>query len=695
MTRSWWRAGPRGGEAARQDLGVKRVVVGAKLVLREQSSLESRRLGDVARGAVVLVVDEDLVDGVVRCKIGSDSTPRGVAVHNMGWVTAAREGELKLSPVPADRNFGALSSTDPSSPSLVAGATGATGATDKGGGTGGADTKPALPWSLRLQQKLEEQAQLDPSFSRLSSPLSPTGDMGTESMASRIARRRQDLAKERHDKKRSKATPRTAPSAAPAAGSFAGAGSSIDAEAGAGDGTTTGKRRDSKDKKEEKFEMASSAELDAISAAQLAEATARETSAQARHDTVEAQLGRLLHQKKIKLEDLMLEWDRNKDGDISKQEFRLHTKKLGLDQTHSTADIDSLYDSLDLDGSGSLDVSEMKAALKRMQEDVKNVNDSMKRIYAHAKAMRAVAELFTQAAKDMLVVENAKQRLETLREATSDTSAAYRVAETIKKRNLKIGDILVGWDPNGRGVGLSAFCKGFLELGAKVPTHAPSRPSPTHHRTLMACTRSQWSVRILSPTLYNMNRPSACTVRAMQVSNDELEEIFVKLDVDRSGVLEKEEVAKLLSMAAAPTSVYSHHKHKHRLQLFPSCLNAHALYIPNLRAFMVCVLQICPRRPGRQKGGANGDETRHECKGGRGGLAASREGRAGGGGGGGEEGGGGGAGGQEQGRGAAGEEGGRRAGEEEDEARQHQEPSQVHAARRRKPLARRAGVARE
>lgn len=75
-----------------------------------------------------------------------------------------------------------------------------------------------------------------------------------------------------------------------------------------------------------------------------------------------------------------------------------------------------------------------------------------------------------------------------------------------------------------------------------------------------------------------MNRPSACTVRAIQVSNDELEEIFVKLDVDRSGVLEKEEVAKLLSMAAAPTSVHSHHKHKHRPQLFPSYLNVHAGY---------------------------------------------------------------------------------------------------------------------
>ena len=42
------------------------------------------------------VVDEDLVDGVIRCHVGKDSSPRGVAVHNLGWVTAAKDGELKV-----------------------------------------------------------------------------------------------------------------------------------------------------------------------------------------------------------------------------------------------------------------------------------------------------------------------------------------------------------------------------------------------------------------------------------------------------------------------------------------------------------------------------------------------------------------------------------------------------------------------
>lgn len=37
-------------------------------------------------------------------------------------------------------------------------------------------------------------------------------------------------------------------------------------------------------------------------------------------DTTASKLGELLMVQKVKVEDLMVEWDRNKDGDISKQE---------------------------------------------------------------------------------------------------------------------------------------------------------------------------------------------------------------------------------------------------------------------------------------------------------------------------------------------------------------------------------------
>ena len=196
--------------------------------------------------------------------------------------------------------------------------------------------------------------------------------------------------------------------------------------------------------------------------------------------------------------------DRNRDGDISKQEFRLHTKKLGLEA--STADIDALYDSLDLDGSGSLDTDEMKEALKRMKDNVKHVKASVELVIEAAKDLAATAPLLRAAAEDMHLVEAARLRLETMRQESKDDSTISKVVAIIKAKNLKIGDIVVGWDKTGHGVRQADFCRGFLELGSDVP-------------------------------------------------EAELRNLFLKLDVDGSGILEADEVTHLLAIASKASSV--------------------------------------------------------------------------------------------------------------------------------------------
>jgi hypothetical protein len=112
----------------------------------------------------------------------------------------------------------------------------------------------------------------------------------------------------------------------------------------------------------------------------------------------------------------------------------------------------------------------MKAALKKMQDDVKNVNDSLLRVSAYAKDLLRVADIFVKAAADTQLVESAKAHLESLREATRDDSSAARVAATIKKRNLKIPDIVYGWDPDGKGVGADA-CAYRSAISALPPPH--------------------------------------------------------------------------------------------------------------------------------------------------------------------------------------------------------------------------------
>lgn len=76
---------------------IRRARTAAKLVLRKGMAMESDKLRDLPLGTTVMVLEEtDLGGGVVRAKVGIDSSPRGVAVHALGWVTVIKDGESKL-----------------------------------------------------------------------------------------------------------------------------------------------------------------------------------------------------------------------------------------------------------------------------------------------------------------------------------------------------------------------------------------------------------------------------------------------------------------------------------------------------------------------------------------------------------------------------------------------------------------------
>jgi Ca2+-binding EF-hand superfamily protein len=65
-------------------------------------------------------------------------------------------------------------------------------------------------------------------------------------------------------------------------------------------------------------------------------------------------------------------WDRNQDGVISKQEFRLQVRNLGLSDHDltPTKEIDELFDSVDLDKSGSLDLGQARLLLQKLKVQV-------------------------------------------------------------------------------------------------------------------------------------------------------------------------------------------------------------------------------------------------------------------------------------------------------------------------------------
>ena len=66
---------------------------------------------------------------------------------------------------------------------------------------------------------------------------------------------------------------------------------------------------------------------------------------------------------------ILIKWDTGGDGEISKSEFRKHSRNLGV--VASTADLNECFDSIDEDGGGTLDVAELKVAFKEMASAAK------------------------------------------------------------------------------------------------------------------------------------------------------------------------------------------------------------------------------------------------------------------------------------------------------------------------------------
>ena len=270
---------------------MRRCEAAVKLVVRSSPSLESKKVGDLMPGAPLIVMEELCVDGdsegVLRARVGKDSTPRGVCINPIGWVTTFKDGESKL--------LEDESGTSPRDASPSA-------------------SRDATPGRARPKLGLPPP---DWSFERMD--LTPTGG----SMASRIAWRRQETAKERHVRVcatlRDPSPPFVLRDASPRPSSpLAGrVGTSTAAElaaSGSRGGTPAMKRKGGK---RSEVLLRSEKLLETV-ATLLVEADAEGAQT---FDTVSSKIGKLLVEKNIQPAELMHAWDRNKDVSLQRLEL--------------------------------------------------------------------------------------------------------------------------------------------------------------------------------------------------------------------------------------------------------------------------------------------------------------------------------------------------------------------------------------
>jgi len=144
---------------------------------------------------------------------------------------------------------------------------------------------------------------------------------------------------------------------------------------------------------------------------------------------------------------LMREWDRNKDGELSKQEFKA-SMRTSLHLKADSKEIDSLFDSLDVDGGGTLDLKEIRVALQKLI-------DAARSAALEDEAMRSRGELANQRAVDILralhatmAFESEEARLQQLKDKPGvDHQLGEAFLVRARKGDTSVEDLIQTWKP--------------------------------------------------------------------------------------------------------------------------------------------------------------------------------------------------------------------------------------------------------
>ena len=177
----------------------------------------------------------------------------------------------------------------------------------------------------------------------------------------------------------------------------------------------------------------------------------------------------ILEEKKNKkldrMADLVRTWDKNGDGDISKMEMRsLMRSEMNIKADND--EIDAFFMTIDRDGSGSLDLDEMKLALmKLLNLSISAVGEAAE-LRAKAQQLREKAAFVKQVAEATRACEQTELRLAEFRSKGLGKTVEAKIGEKIVYKNMKIGDVMKKWDKDGGGkLDKVEFREAVLEMG--------------------------------------------------------------------------------------------------------------------------------------------------------------------------------------------------------------------------------------
>lgn len=163
-----------------------------------------------------------------------------------------------------------------------------------------------------------------------------------------------------------------------------------------------------------------------------------------------------------KPKEVVASWAKNGTEPISKMEFRQHARKL-IEKAEAR-EIDAVFDEMDADGGGTLDVDEMRDALKKFAREASD-------FVARSDVIKQQMSFFTQRKNNVQQALDAITALEDVNKATStaDLSIDARLGSLLKRKSMKASEIISRWDPNGDGeIDMHEFRTNVKSLGLQA-----------------------------------------------------------------------------------------------------------------------------------------------------------------------------------------------------------------------------------
>ena len=208
---------------------------------------------------------------------------------------------------------------------------------------------------------------------------------------------------------------------------------------------------------------ASELQATAASFSKKAEAELKNVSSNER--SLKVRMGDELVAKKVNVKELVASWAKRGEEPISKTEFRQHVRKM-LDKTNAK-EVDALFNELDEDHGGSLDVPEIRAALKKLQNAAAKRAEELAEMRAKADHFQMRANFASKAAQLTGELERTKKELEVQKKGSNNTFG-QRLGMKLVGKGIKVGDLLLKWNDSKSG----AISKGEWR---KVPRLSASK----------------------------------------------------------------------------------------------------------------------------------------------------------------------------------------------------------------------------